>query len=239
MNTSLKNLRILNTRPLGQEKSWSLAIKNAGGIAIEFPLLAIEYLPSDWTKTLPNLNLVDFAIFISVNAVNACFTILEKQQIIWPANIQVIAIGKATAKALIEQGIRVDFTPSIEDSEHLLSLPCLQNIAEKNILLFKGEGGRSLIEETLISRDAKLTIVPVYIRSLPDYKPEFIDLIWQNDAVDIILLTSEAAIENLFTLFQSEAARTWLCNKPCLVISERLANKATAIGIKTLSLLKE
>lgn len=239
MTTSLKNLRILNTRPLGQEKTWSEAIKNAGGIAIEFPALSIDYLPTSWVHSLDKLNNINQAIFISANAVNACFSALQAQQIAWPSSIQVIAIGKATKKALIAHNISVNFTPDIEDSEHLLALPCLQRVHGQNILLFKGEGGRLLIEETLIARGAHLQIIPVYKRSLPHYEQEFLELIWKNDAVDIILLTSETTIDNLFALFHNDAARAWLRSKPCLVISERLAQKAKAMGIETVSLLKE
>lgn len=238
MNNSLKNLRILNTRPLGQEKAWSQAIKNAGGIALEFPLLTIEPLPLEWTKSLPDLNCIEKAIFISVNAVNACLSGLKEKAIAWPASIQVIAIGKATAEALALQGIKADFIPGIEDSEHLLSLPCLQAVAGKNILLIKGEGGRPLIEESLRARQAKLRVIPVYRRSLPHYEQDFLDLIWKNDAVDIILLTSEAAIDNLFALFNSDTARAWLCTKPGLFISERIAEKARMMGMKTGSILR-
>lgn len=231
MTKSLKGLRVLNTRPHNQARLLNQSIREAGGVAVECPTLEIEPTSERWIETLPKLDNVNYAIFVSPNAVIYCFNALARQNISWPASIQVIAIGQGTVKALNKFNIKVHYTPEYPDSEHVLSLNPLQQLKNHTVVLFKGEGGRKLIEDVLLLRGAQIVNIHVYRRILPKIDPEFLNSIWQKDLVDIILLTSEQSINNLFELFGKDA-HSWLQNKPCLVISERLAKSASSFGIK-------
>lgn len=234
MIASLHKLRVLNTRPYEQAKDLSLAINKAGGIAIECPALVIEASDTPWLSSFSaSASSADYAIFISANAVNYCFTHLAQQKLSWPATLQVIAIGEGTAAALANYDISVHLMPLKADSEHLLALTELQQINTKTILLFKGEEGRTLIADTLQDRGAILVIFSVYKRVIPKTEPQYLHSLWRDDAVDIILFTSQQAMHNLFTLF-GEQARTWLCSKPCLVLSNRLAKLASLLGMQTI-----
>ncbi|MGM9454289.1 uroporphyrinogen-III synthase [Legionella bozemanae] len=233
MSSSLHGLCILNTRPREQAHQLSQSIRAAGGVAIELPTLKIEAASSNWINSLPNLEKVDQAIFISANAVYYCFTQLNQRHIKWPSSIQVIAIGQGSAAALQKFGIRVSAVPEVPDSEHLLALKTLQQPEKQNVLLFKGEGGRPLIEEQLMQRGAKLIILKVYQRVIPQISRQFIESIWRDDLVDIILLTSEQSLHNLFKLFDKEA-HDWLRNKKWLIISERLAQIASSMKIRNI-----
>jgi uroporphyrinogen-III synthase len=235
LQASLKELRILNTRPQKPGQLLSSAIRQYGGIAIELPTLDIKACNTKWRKDLPDLTKVNYALFISANAVDYCFPLLAQYNIEWPQNIKVIAIGPGTVGALKHYQIKVDEIPSIPDSEHLLALPCLQEVEQKLILLFKGEGGRTVIEDELRKRHAQLIILPVYKRTRPNFDFQFTNSIWRDNAVDIILVTSEQSILNLFKLFSAEA-HSWLQNKPFLVISERLAQAASLMGIKKITI---
>jgi uroporphyrinogen-III synthase len=222
-------LRVLNTRPLKQAKALTQLIEAAGGIAVECPALAIEPSDKTWVDALPDLKTVETALFISANAVDCCFRVLEPEQ--WPASIQVLALGEATAQALMHYGLAVDLIPDQADSEHLLALSVLQAVNAKTLLLFKGEGGRTLIAKTLAARGANLHCIETYRRCLPKIDPKWLDALWRNERVDIILITSQEAMHNLFTLF-GKAAHSWLCSRPCLVFSERLAREAALLGIE-------
>jgi uroporphyrinogen-III synthase len=230
MSQSLKGLRVLNTRPGEPAQILTQSITAAGGISIECPTLAIIPAEQNWIKLLPDLNKVDQAVFISANAVHHCFTQLAAHHIIWPAKINVIAIGQGSAKALQEFNIQVSTIPAFPDSEHLLSLNCLHQLKNQTVLLFKGEDGRQLIEEGLRQREANLFILPVYKRVMPKIRHQFMNTLWQDDLVDIILLTSEQSIHNLFKMFGKEAYN-WLIHKPVVVISDRLAQTAKSFGM--------
>ncbi|WP_133136543.1 uroporphyrinogen-III synthase [Legionella rowbothamii] len=230
MNRSLHGLRVLNTRPQEQAQPLSARIQAAQGIAIELPTLEIQ-ATDDWLGQLPDLKSIQQAIFISANAVQQCFMQLQQAQIHWPSTIKVIAIGNGSATMLKQFAIQVHATPLIADSEHLLALPSLKHPQKQKILLFKGEGGRPLIEESLLQQGAELIALNVYQRVLPKINDQFIKSIWRDDLVDIILLTSEQSMRHLFQLFPKDAHH-WLRSKTCLVISERLAQSASSLGIK-------
>jgi uroporphyrinogen-III synthase len=70
---------------------------------------------------------------------------------------------------------------------------------------------------------------------MPKVAASFVNSLWHNDAVDIILLTSEQSMHHLFKLFNPEAHR-WLQSKPWLVISNRLAQSASLLGIKKITI---
>lgn len=233
MTQSLQGLHVLNTRPLEQGKALSRAIEEAGGIAIECPALAIESNDSSWLLSLSDLTKIDQAIFISANAVNCCFMALKQHNLVWPTTIKIIAVGQGTANALCKHEIRVDLIPEIADSEHLLELEAMQQVNQQHIILFKGEGGRTLITETLKARGANLIVIELYKRVMPNLSRQYLLSLWHQDAVDIILFTSQQAMENIFVLF-GENAYAWLCTKPCVVISERLAKSASLLGMQTI-----
>ena len=128
----------------------------------------------------------------------------------------------------------MDHIPPIADSEHLLQLPVLQKIDHQMILLIKGEEGKEDIEKTLTARGAHLIPLATYRRVLPEVSQIDIDSLWQNDLVDIILFTSEQGIKNMFSFFKDDTARAWLCSKPCIVISERLAEAAFMLGMRAI-----
>jgi uroporphyrinogen-III synthase len=229
MQQSLGGLRILNTRPREQAKALSSAIIQAGGVVLECPTLEIRPTDTAWLELLPPWAEVGYAIFVSSLAVKFFFAQCPQS---WPAHIKVIAIGKGTRKALQAHGIRVDESPTIPDSEHLLQCASLQALDNtKTLLLCKGVGGRDLIEEQLRLKGAKLLALDLYTRHLPAYSPSALQALWQNDLVDIILLSSEQSIHNL-CLMLGESGCDWLRNNPVLVLSQRLADIAAGLGIR-------
>jgi uroporphyrinogen-III synthase len=227
MNQSLQGLRILNTRPPNQAQALNQIITNSGGIVIACNTLEIKAVSS----TFPDINAIDKAIFVSVNAVKYCFTQLKQLNLHWPEHIHVIAIGLGTASMLKEYSIAVHELPDVPDSEHLLTLKSLETVKNQRVLLVKGQGGRTLIEEGLRQRGADVINLVVYERVCPVISRDLIYSIWHNDLVDVILITSEYSLENLFKLFGCQA-NEWLISKTYWLISERLAKIATSFGIK-------
>jgi uroporphyrinogen-III synthase len=229
--STLLGLRVLNTRPKLQAQTLSQEIINAHGQVIECPLLEINATATVWMNNLPPLDTVDIAVFISSNAVHYCFEALLREKIQWPQHIHNIAIGHATAKTLQKYHIAVHDIPDVADSEHLLECAALKKPWNKKILLFKGIGGRPLIEQSLLQQKAGLHLFEVYERTLPKIDQKFLNSIWQERLVDIILLTSEESMQHLFLMF-GDAAHDWLCDTPCLVLGHRLAQSAASLGFK-------
>jgi len=227
VNFILAGLCVLNTRPGEQGKLLNQAITMAGGMALDCPFFSIEFTKPDWIDDLPDLSTVNTAIFTSINAVHGCFHVLQQPL---PDTINIVAIGKTTAKVLQEYGVKTVQTPEVADSQHLLEMPVFQKVGRKNIVLFKGKNGLNLIENTLAQRKANLTILNVYKRVVLEPDPFMLNSLWRRDVVDIILITSEEILNSLFAVFPE----TWLAKKTCLVVSERLAEKARNLGINNI-----
>ncbi|KTC96462.1 uroporphyrinogen-III synthase [Legionella geestiana] len=228
MKASLKGLRVLNTRPKDRARALTDAIVARGGVSVEFPALSILPTPLEWLDTLPPAHEVQIALFTSANAVLWAMDALKRHN--WPLP-EVIAIGSATRHALLDAGVKNVICPDIPDSEHVLELPELQAISGQRIVLFRGEGGRRLLADTLKARGAHLHEAAVYRRELPQADNGETAKIWQECAVDIILCTSTEALHNLFTLFGKEAL-SWLCATPWLTAGERVAHEARARGVQ-------
>ena len=136
MNTSLKGLTVVNTRPVHQAESLSRLVSQAGGTPIDFPVIEISpSIKSDELQTqLSTLNKADFAIFISANAVDSTMTLLGGS-LLWPENVTVISVGRATSSKLKDSGLVARITaPDPFNSEALLAMHELANIAGKNFL---------------------------------------------------------------------------------------------------------
>lgn len=219
----LSGLRILNTRPLGQNKKLSKEICAAGAISIELPALVINHIKYE----TPDLQQIDKAIFLSVNAVACFFDCLDQK---WPKSICTIAIGEATKNALEERGILVDYHPESSTSEGIVKLDVLQEISGQKILIIKGVDGLEIISQAMIDRGGEICPVSVYERSLPAIDSEQTKRLRCDDAVDIIIITSVQALKNIFILF-GESSLTWLRHKPCFVISPRIAKEAGRLGM--------
>lgn len=99
----------------------------------------------------------DIVIFLSEHAVShaAAFD--------FAAAAEIFAVGARTRQALADIGLAAR-TPDLESSEGLLELPELAAVAGKRVILVAGEGGRSLLAETLRARGARVDEYRCYRR---------------------------------------------------------------------------
>ena len=194
--------QIVVTRPVHQATTLAALIEQQGGTAILFPV--IEITPADVSQNLDavlnKLDQTDLAIFVSANAVNFAWQRLGEKSG-FPAALQIAAVGAATASALDAIGRKPDIVPQQKfNSEALLAEPALSDVANKNIVIFRGDGGRELLAQTLRERGASVSYAQVYRRSMPslDVSP-LIDSL-QAKQVDAIIVTSDQGLQHLCTM---------------------------------------
>ncbi len=232
---SLAGLRVLVTRPRHQSAGLVTLIEQHGGTAIRFPV--IEILPARDPRTARAVldSLDDFAlvIFVSPNAVEHGLAVLDAARV--PESRALFAaVGESTAAALAQAGAAAVLWPTDgSSSEALLALPELGETAVvgSRILIVRGEGGRRLLGDTLSKRGARVTYAEVYRRAAPEVDGGGLGSRGRNGGVDTIVITSVAGIENLFAML-GEGAAGWLKEAGYVVVSERLAAHARALGIK-------
>lgn len=230
---------IVVTRPRAQAAPLAAAIAAAGGEALLFPLL--EIAPADDPAPLNAAagRLADYslAIFVSPNAVAHALPVLLAGQD-WPAGLLPAAVGPGTAKALTEQGIPGCLLPQQRfDSEGLLALPELAAalLAGRRIAIFRGDGGRELLADTLRARGACVDCIACYRRSGPtDGFAPLLDA-WRLGRLDAIVVSSSEGLRYLVDGLPAEG-RQFLARTPLFVPHARIAEIAGTLGLRRVEL---
>jgi uroporphyrinogen-III synthase len=226
----LSGWHIVITRPREQAKRLALRIEEAGGKSTLYPLL--EILPVTNTQSLRDsvarLAGFDLFIFISPNAVRYGIQAIQVAGVS-PANLKFAAVGQGSASMLRELGIDKVIAPRHKfDSEALLALPELQNVAGWRIAIFRGEDGRELLGDTLKARGAQVEYVACYRRTKPRSSIE--ELL--NAKADALVITSSEALNNLWEM-ASAPEREQLSAVTLFVPHQRIAEAARNLGWHT------
>lgn len=223
----LSGVGVLVTRPAHQAEFLCALIEARGGRAWRLPTLAIVDGPAD-RSALTALDNYDMAIFTSANAVDKALTL--RAPAIWPPNLRVAAVGAATAQALAARGLSdVLIAPPPYDSEALLTLPALQQVAGTRIVVLRGEGGRELLADTLRARGAHVDYCEVYRRVRPDIDSGPIVRAWQRGAVHVVTATSAQGLHNLPGMLGDTGAAL-LRATPLVVVNARMIQLAAELG---------
>jgi len=228
MSCDLQGLSILVTRPPAQSDSLCELIEEHHGRPVRFPAMEIKAAAdTDLARArLAPVEQADLLVFISVNAVDYAFPLLPDTL---PADLLISAVGQTTARKLEEYGLDPDLIPKDRyDSEGLLALDELQDMKGKKIIIVRGNGGRSKLKLELERRGARVDYAEVYQRLLPNRSPANLLTAWDR-MVDVVSATSNSLLDNLFTLLGREG-QLKLRSTPLLVISQRMAEHAEALG---------
>ena len=232
----LSGLKIVVTRPREQADNLAQRITQMGGEAILFPLLAI-YPAADISalnKQITRLNEFNLAIFISPNAVcygmNAILATNDSSQIL--SKLKIAAMGPGSVQALREHGLHEVIAPQEKfDSETLLARPELQAVAGWKVMIFRGDGGRELLGETLKKRGAEVEYATCYQRSKPPV--DMSKLLVARP--DVITVTSSEALNYFYELLDAQSKEI-VFSTPLFVPHERIANSARKLGWQAVTL---
>jgi uroporphyrinogen-III synthase len=224
----LRGLTIAVTRPRDQAAPLAQRIAQAGGTSLLFPLLDIAPVAGDAPlyEQLARLAQFDLAIFISPNAVQYGYAAMRAANIPLPPQLKIATVGQGSAKALRELGVANIVAPTERfDSEGLLALPELQNVAGQRVLILRGDGGRELLGDTLKARGATVEYATCYLRSKPQ---QGIDTLL-SAAPDAITVTSSEALSYLAQMLENCGNKTWR-DTPLFAPHPRIAELAERQG---------
>lgn len=220
---SLRGRGILITRPREQAGTLAALVKAQGGQAILFPAIEIIALPPP--PVLERLAEFDLAVFVSPTAVEKGLQFVAQ----WPSQLAVAAVGPGTRKALATHGIRDVIAPrSGADSEALLSLAELRDVAGRRLLIFRGQGGRELLAAELVARGARVEYAECYRRVRPSADARPVIEAWRRGEVHAVTAFSVEAVENLWALL----AGAPLGETPWFVPHARIAEAAMRRGAR-------
>ena len=240
MNASpLAGRTVVVTRPQAQSAPLAEAIKAAGGEPLIFPLL--EIAPADDRQALAEaaaqLTEYAWAVFISPNAVDYALPTLLAQAP-WPATLRPAAVGQGTVRALAAHGITGCIAPRERfDSEALLALPELasERVTGKRVVIFRGDGGRELLADTLRERGATVDCITCYRRSPPSTGGQPLLAAWRAGKLDALAVSSSEGLRYLLALLDEEG-RNFLQATPLFVPHARIAETARELGLRNIVL---
>ncbi len=225
----LAGIGVIVTRPARQAAGFAHKLATLGATPIVFP--AIVILPPDDRAPLERAHAAlasyDFAMFVSANAVE--YGVPPR----WPRHVVALAPGPGTAEALVDVGVTgVRIPTTTFDSEGLLALPELQQMAGKRVVVFRGDGGRELLGEALASRGAHVDYVACYRRAAPQTGAAGLVEALREGRAQVLTLTSSEGLDNLWAIVGDEG-RALLASIATFVPHPRIAQRARELRLQT------
>lgn len=235
--SALAGRRVVVTRPSGQAAHIAALIRAAGGEPVLFP--ALEILDAEDLQPalalIERLDAFDLAVFVSVNAVNKALDLVQARRA-WPDGLRVATVGRGSARALYRHGFAAVIAPSERfDSEALLDLPELKDVAGKRVVIFRGDRGRELLGDTLAARGAVVEYGECYRRGRPKADAAPLLALAARHELDALTVTSSEALANLYDILGA-AGHKCLTETPLFAPHERIAAAARALGVQTVVL---
>lgn len=229
---ALAGRRVVVTRPAGQTAHLAALIRAAGGEPVLFP--ALEILDAENLQPLAalveRLEAFDLAIFVSANAVDKALALVQARRA-WPAGLRVATVGRGSERALERHGFAAVIAPGERfDSEALLALPELKDVAGKRVVIFRGDGGRELLGDTLAARGATVDYITCYRRGKPEIDATPLLKLWNDGQCDAVTATSSEGLRNLYDMV-GKLGQSWLRKTPTFVPHARIAEQARALGL--------
>jgi len=179
-NLPLNNKKILITRPAGRGEKLASMLRDYGAEVILMPAIKTSVIKNSlYNKKISGY---EFIAFTSVTGVEAFFELLRNsnRDIREIGQAKIAAIGQATADALRNHGLKVDFVPEIFDLENLtLGLADCQG----KILMLRALNGPE------IKNKEKFNEICIY-------KTDFVKLTHVPEFLDIIIFTSASTVKS-------------------------------------------
>ncbi len=223
---------VVVTRPVQQARELARLIEGAGATAILFPAIEIREVEDigPFTRLVDRLEEFDLAVFISPNAIERAMRLIQARRKL-PPQLKIAAIGGGSVKALERHGVTGVIAPQARyDSEALLERS--EIAGARRVVIFRGEGGREHLGDTLSARGAAVEYAECYRRVRPALDPSPLLRAWSGGGVHAVTATSSEGLRN-FAGMIGVPGRERLQVTPVFVPHPRIAEAASTLEIRT------
>ena len=232
---------IVITRAQSQAEEFVSELERFGANVILCPTIEIRPLESyeRLDEAVTHLYGYDWLIFTSVNGVEHFFNRLDSLQ--RPVSdldeLNVCAIGEATAERLRELHVHVDLVPQEFKAEGIFSalelfVGGVDKLAGLNILIPRASVARDYLPNALAEAGARVDVVPAYRTALPESLERGRVAAMLSGQADCIAFTSSSTVRNLAGLFDTQDLSQALAGVVIACIGDITAATATEYGLQ-------
>lgn len=226
----LEGRRVLVCRPEPSATELATVLESVGAKVKRLPCIEIQRseVSGEQKQHIYDLDQYEKVVVVSQFSAQA---IAEEVDALWPqhpTNQTWFGIGRKTSQCLEEAGFKT-YNPNADlSSEALLSEPKLKQVKGEKILLVKGHGGRSKLEQGLRDRGAKVHTIELYKRVKPSYSEAILNDAINDFQADSIITLSAETLDNFHGFAKSVS--TTPKHAVLVVPSSRVAKHATSLG---------
>ena len=209
----LAGTRILVGRARHQASELSAGLRSLGASVVEIPFIEIRkpssFRPLD--DALKNLKSYNWLILTSANGVEAMWDRGRKLRLTKRhfAHLQIAAIGPATKRALVKNGLKVDLVPEEYIAESVVQ-GLRDKVNGKRVLLVRAKVARDVIPEELRAAGAQVDVVEAYETVIPAKSKLRLKAVIRDRKKHphIVTFTSSSTARNFAELLGIEKARS-------------------------------
>lgn len=236
----LFGLRVGVTRAREQARTMLEALVERGAEPVALPMLAFDK-PESFAAVDRAIDALrtddrsyDSVVFTSVNGVRFFFARLRElggdSRAL--AGREVLAIGPATADALLARGIAADTVPDEFIAEGVLrALEAAGPLSARRILLPRAAVARSTLPDAIVAAGGTIDVAPVY-QTVPGVPGPEAQATLEAGGLDAVAVTSSSTVHHLVDyLGGAESARERLANTPLAAIGPVTAKTAREYGL--------
>lgn len=226
----LQGARILVCRPEPAASELVQVLESVGAVTYTFSTIAIKpiALTAENQQKIYDLDQYKKVLVVSQHAAKLGLQQIEMRWPQFPVQQKWFGIGRKSTDILLDAGLDVHPASHEWTSETLLNLTPLRNVQGERILVLKGEGGRSVLEQGLRDRGALIDTLSLYTRALPAYSKDSVSEVCDVFNANCMIALSAETLDNFKSLVSTNASV--LSNVLLIVSSERVAEHANSIG---------
>ena len=202
---------ILVTRARQQASEFACRLEELGAECVLFP--TIETIPPrSWDEVdlaLNTLSDYQWVLFTSVNGVRYFFDRIREsgRDVRVLHGLKLGAIGPATADAIRDEGLRVDFIPSEYRAEGIIEELTPHLGPDERILIPRAKEAREVLPQKLAEAGAGVHVVCAYETVMPADRLDEVRQRLEAREIDMITFTSSSTVTNFIQMFEpGEAA---------------------------------
>jgi uroporphyrinogen III methyltransferase/synthase len=200
----LMGKRIVVTRSREQASDLVMRLSDMGAECLECPTIEIRP-PADWSlldRAIESLSAYDWLVFTSVNGVQFFFDrLFEKGKDVRALHqVHTAAIGPATARRLLDFGLKSDIVPKTFRAESVVEAFEAVPLQGKKILLPRAAEARPILPVELSRMGAVVDEIPVYETHQARDSGDMLMQALKSREVDMVTFTSSSTVKNFKAL---------------------------------------